>query len=145
MLWIMAAGYLVLTIDEKVKMVCLYSINGENAEMTRKQLYQEVIAAGRWDKVGVDRAPLPPRTTIININRVFNETGCVDKTILKSFSKRTKRVTTAENLQQVKEEVLRSPNVSKSHRRLSATLGIAPSSIYAIFKELKLKPYIFHI
>ena len=74
-LWIMASRYLDLTIDEKVKIVRLYSINGENAEMTRKQLYQEGIAAGRWDKVGVDRAPLPPRTTIININRVFNETG----------------------------------------------------------------------
>ena len=41
-----------------------------------------------------------------------------------------------------KEEVLRSPDVSKSHRRLSATLGISKSSIYVILKELKLKPYI---
>ena len=42
----------------------------------------------------------------------------------------------------VREEVLKSPDVSKSHRRLSATLGLSSRSIYVILKELKLKPYI---
>ena len=38
--------------------------------------------------------------------------------------------------------MLRSPDVSKSHRRLSATLGLSCSSVYTILKDLKLKPYI---
>ena len=42
----------------------------------------------------------------------------------------------------MKEEVLRSPGVSKSTRRLSEITGFPHSSVYTILKELKLKPYI---
>ena len=51
-------------------------------------------------------------------------------------------MTTAENLQGVRDEVLKSPDVPKSHRWLSATLGLSPSTIYNILKELKMRPYI---
>ena len=130
-----------LTIDEKVHIVKLYYGNGENAEATRKLLYQEGVASGKWDKIGVDRAPIPSKQSIITITETFTETGSVDKHILKSY-KRHRTVTTADNIQRVKEEVLKSPDVSKSHRRLSATLGLSPHTIYVILKELKLKPYI---
>ena len=106
------AGY--LTIAEQVRVARLYSINGENSEMTRKQLYQEGVSKGRWGKFGVDRSPVPSQRAITDINAVFNETGCVEKTLLKSYSKRKKRIT-AENLQRVREEVLKSPDIWKSH------------------------------
>ena len=130
-----------LTINEKTRIVRLYSVNGESSTRTRKMMYRDGVAAGKWDKIGVDRSPIPSKQTIENINKLFDDTGCVEKHMLKSL-KRQKRVSTAENLQRVREEVLKSPNVSKSHRRLSATLGISPSSVYTILKELKLKPYI---
>ena len=104
-------------------------------------MYRDGVAGGKWDKIGVDHAPIPSRQTIENINKLYDDTGCVEKHMLKSL-KRQKMVSTAENLQRVREEDLKSPNVSKSHRRLSATLGISPSSVYMILKELKLKPYI---
>ena len=131
-----------LTVNEKIKIVRVFSANGGNSEATRKQLYHEGIRDGKWGKVGLERADLPSRGTIIRINDTFDETGCVDRTLLKSTLKRKKQVKTVENLQKVKDEVLKSPDISKSHRRLSAILGISPSSIYQILKELKLKPYI---
>ena len=132
-----------LTINEKTRIVRLYSVNGESSTRTREMMYRDGVAAGKWDKIGVDRAPIPSRQTIENINKLFDDTGCVEKHMLKSLKRqKEKGVSTAENLQRVREEVLKSPNVSKSHRRLSATLGISPSSVYTILKELKRKPYI---
>ena len=129
-----------LSMQEKVKIVRLYSKH-QSIRETRHALYQEAVDSGRWGKVGIERSGVPSTTTIHNINQLFDETGCVEKRKHKSFS-RNKSVTTAENLALVREEVLKSPDVSKSHRRLSATLGLSSSSIYTILKELKLKPYI---
>ena len=125
---------------EKVKIVRLYS-KTESMRETRLALYQEGISAGKWGKVGVERSGVPSVMAISRVNKLFDETGCVEKRQHKSFVRR-KTVTTAENLALVREEVLKSPDVSKSHRRLSATLGLSSSSVYAILKELKLKPYI---
>lgn len=130
-----------LTVEERVKIVRIYSVQGGCATATRRILYQEGVEAGKWQEVGVDRAAIPSRQTIEYINKTFDETGCVSKRMLKSTG-RERTVTTADNLRRVREEVLRSPDVSKSHRRLSATLKLSPSSVYTILKELKLKPYI---
>ena len=116
-----------LTTADKVRIVRLYSINGEFARATRRVVYQAGVGAGKWKKVGLERAPVTTHQTMIYINKMFEETGCVEERILKTFqSKRT--ITTAENLQHVYNEVLKSPDVSKSHRRLSATLRISNSS-----------------
>ena len=129
-----------LSMQEKVKIVRLYSKH-QSIRETQHALYQEGVNSGRWGKVGIERSGVPSTTTIHNINQLFDDTGCVEKRKHKSFS-RKKTITSAENLALVREEVLKSPDVSKSHRRLSATLGLSSSSIYAILKELKLKPYI---
>ena len=129
-----------LTLSEKVRMVRLYSVHNSLQE-TRLALYQEGVNSGKWGKVGIERSGVPERSTIFRINKLFDETGSVEKRNLKSCTRR-KTVTTAENLAMVRNEVLKSPDVSKSHRRLSATLGLSTSSIYTILKELKLKPYI---
>ena len=129
-----------LSMQEKVKIVRLYSKH-QSIRETQHALYQEGVNSRKWGKVGIKRSGVPSTTTIHNINQLFDDTGCVKKTKHKSFS-RKKTITSAENLALVREEVLKSPDVSKSHRRLSATLGLSSSSIYAILKELKLKPYI---
>ena len=71
-----------LTVHEKVKVVRIFSANGGNSEQTRKQLYQEGINEGKWGKVGMERVDLPSRATIIRVNDTFDETGCVDRTLL---------------------------------------------------------------
>ena len=129
-----------LSMQEKVKIVRLYSKHLSIRE-TRHALYQEGVDSGRWGKVGIEWSGVPSTTTIHNINQLFDETGCVEKRKHKSFS-RNKSVKTAENLAMVREEMLKSPDVSKSHRILPAALGLSSSSIYTILKELKLKHYI---
>ena len=63
------------TISEKVRIVRLYSVN-QSASMTRKELYQEGVTVGKWDNLGLERAPIPSRTTILHVNQVFDETMC---------------------------------------------------------------------
>ena len=130
-----------LSVEAKVEIVKHFYANKENAGLTRTTLYQAGVSQGKWDKIGVERAPIPSAKAIIRIAGTFSETGCVDKNLLKSY-KRQRTITTAENIKRVREEVLKSPDVSKSHRRLSAILGLSEHSIYVILKELKLKPYI---
>ena len=75
---------------------------------------------------------------------MFDETGCVSKTLVQGLQRKSHM---AENMQLVAEEILRSPNIPKSYRRLSDTLANSASSLYPILKELKLKPYmsrLFH-
>ena len=125
-----------LTLSEKVRIVRLYSLYGTYPSIQRV-LYQESVLEGKWGKIGVDRADVSSRKAIEKVNKLFDATGSVEKRNLKSFT-RKRTITTAENLAMVREEVLKSPDVSKSHRRLSATLGLSSRSIYVILKELKL-------
>ena len=80
------------------------------------------------------------------VNKTFDETGCVSKT-LEQGHQRKRTVTTAENVLLVAEEIFRSPDIPKSHRRLFDTLNISASPLYRILQELNLKPYmprLFH-
>ena len=129
-----------LSLAEKVQIVRLYSKFGSLND-TRHALYQEGVLAGKWGKVGVERSPVPDRSTISRINKLFDETGSVQKRNLKICTRKS-TISTAENLALVREEVLKSPDVSKSHRHLSSTLNISTGSVYRILKKLKLKPYI---
>ena len=72
-----------LTVADKVKIVRLYSVNRSYQE-TRLSLYREGIEAGKWGKVGVDRSGVPSNRTVYDINKLFDETGCVEKRNLKS-------------------------------------------------------------
>ena len=130
-------------VQDKIKIVRMYSKCGSFAEV-RRQLFEEGVESGKFNrKWGIARANgLPSENTIKRINNAFDETGCVDRFLLKS-TVRTKSVTgLSENIERVKEEVLRSPGVSKSSRRLSEITGLHHSAVYTILKELKLKPYI---
>ena len=53
------------------------------------------LSEGKWGKIGVNRADIPSRLAIIKINETFGETGCVDKSLLKSslVSQKTRFVT----------------------------------------------------
>lgn len=133
-----------MDVSKKVKIVRLYS-KTENAQEVRRILFEEQIDAGiiKRGHTKIDEANIPTNTTILRINRQFDEAGTViDQRVTSQKHTRPKRVTTVENIAKVREEVMRSPDVSKSHRRLSDILGMHPSSIYQILKELKLKPYI---
>ena len=79
-------------------------------------------------------------STIHRVDKTFNETGCLSGTLAQD-RKRKRTFVTAENMQLVTEEIFRSPDIPKSHRRLSDTLDISASSLYRILKELNLKPY----
>ena len=132
-----------LTLDVKIRIVRLYSKSDENASEVRRKLYQLGIDEGRWGKVGLEKADIPSINTIKSINEHFNKTGRVDQVLSQGGNqKRKKRVVTPENIERVEDELFRSPETPKSHRRISYTLGISPSSIYNILKELKMKPYI---
>ena len=73
-----------LGINEKVELVRLYSASNKNAAETRQKMYQKGIDEGKWGKVGISRVPLPSYQTILNVNKVFDETGCVDRNLLKT-------------------------------------------------------------
>ena len=92
-------------ISEKVQIVRIFSTNGGCASTTRLTLYQQGVSSGKWGKIGLERAPVPSRQAIIKINKTFDETGGVYKTLLKSSTKRIKTIIIGENLQRVKEEV----------------------------------------
>ena len=78
---------------------------------------------GKWDKIGIEK-------TIT--------TSCVDTVLCQTICKKRerKKVVTTENVKKVHNELLWSPEVAKSHQHFSYSLGITPSSIYAILKEL---------
>ena len=50
-----------------------------------------------------------------------------------------------DNAELVKAEIQSSPDTSKSHCPIAERLGIPPTSVYKIMKDLKLKPYIPHL
>ena len=68
-----------LSISEKVEIVRLYSICDGNAMQTPRMLYRKGLDEGKWKKIGVNRANIPCLQTILDINKTFNETGCIDK------------------------------------------------------------------
>ena len=75
----------VLSINEKVELVRLYSASNKNTAETRLKMYEKGIDEGKWGKVGISRVPLPSYQTILNVNnKVFDKTGCVDKNLLKT-------------------------------------------------------------
>ena len=129
-----------LSISEKVEIFRLYSICDGNAAQTRRIMYRKGLDEGKWKEIGVNRANIPCIQTILDINKTFNETGCIGKNLLKE-GKHKRPTRTLENIERVMEEMCRSPEVSKSCRRVSAAIDIPPTRGYRIFKELKLKPY----
>ena len=129
-----------LSISEKVEIVRLYSICDGNAAQTRRMLYRKGLDEGKWKTIGVNRANIPCIQTILDMNKTFNETSCIDKNLLKE-GKHKRPTKTLENIQRVREEMCRRPEVSKSCRHVSATLDIPPTCVYRILKELKLKSY----
>ena len=135
-----------LAVKEKIHIVKLYYKLDENVCRVQRELYDEGVKSGKFNpKHGImdKRKKVTSLQTIRNVISVFNETGCVDNLLLKSKT-RTKTVTgVAENIQRVKEEVTRSPGVSKSTRRLSEILQLKQSAVYRILKDLHLKPYIY--
>ena len=90
---------------KRSRLSVFFSASGGCASTTRLTLYQEGVSSGKWGKIGLERAPVLCRQAMIKINKTFDETGCVDKTLLKSSTKRIETVTIGENLQRVKEEV----------------------------------------
>ena len=73
-------------VEEKVEIVKIYYSCGENAETTRRTLYQNGVELKKWDKIGMDRAPIPSGRAIREVIGVFNETGYVDRKLLKRAS-----------------------------------------------------------
>ena len=110
-----------ITLQEKVAIVRLYSVSESNARQTRRLIYQNGVKEQKWSECGMEKAPIPSVSTIHRINKMFDETGCVSKSMLQG-RKRKRTVTTAENMHLVAEEIFRSPNIPKSHRRLSNAL-----------------------
>ena len=100
------------SIEEKIQIVRLYSANSGNVREVRRKLYQRGVAEGKWSKVGIEKAPTPSHTAIDKINKTFDETGCVDRSLLKVHN-RVKTVVTQENMERVADEVLRSPRCSE--------------------------------
>lgn len=130
-------------IVEKVEIIQLYYAHGLNCETVRRRLYLKGLTEGKWSsKTPMVRCVgLPSNEAIRKVIKVFTETGSVSKRIMKTCA-RKKTIRTAEILAMVREEVLRSPETSKSHSRISKILHLHPSTIYLILKDLKLKPYI---
>ena len=136
-----------LELSDKIFIVKALSVPGTTCVDVRKQLYQQGVDSGKWTrnkdgKEGLDSVGIPSKQAIRRIFKVFEETGCVDVSLLKS-NVRSKTVRTQENIERVKNEVSRSPNVAKSHRTIAARLKMSNRSVYHILKyDLKLKPYI---
>ena len=42
-------------------------------------LYRKGLDEGKWKEIGENRANIPCIQTILDINKTFNETGCIDK------------------------------------------------------------------
>ena len=136
-----------MELSDKIFIVKAMSVPGTSLDNVREQLYQRGVDSGKWERnragtKGLDMVNIPRRNTIRHIFKVFNETGCVDVRLLKD-RQRTKTVRTEENIQRVKDELTRSPDVSKSHRKIASRLKMSKRSVYHILKyDLKLKPYI---
>lgn len=114
-----------LTLNKRIQCVRLFSITNNISEVRRR------IAA----EFG---PPTPTRKTVARINTLFDVTGSVKD------CKRPGRpisVRTEENKERVAEELERSPDKSKSQRRLSAVLGINRSTLRHILTDMKLRPY----
>ena len=134
------------TVAEKIHFVKLFNLNGDNAAKAQKQLYREGIESDKWPtKTSIARAEknfgLASKEVILNAAITFSEVGSVEKKLLKT-NKRTKHVRTADIIESVRIEVLRSPDTSKSHRRLALLCNLRPSTVYQILKELHMRPYI---
>ena len=74
---------------DKIRLVRLYSSNGSSVYAVRRFLYQEGKDVGTFSQTSRFNHPevqkqLPHDTTIRRINETFDETGCVDKNLLKS-------------------------------------------------------------
>ena len=70
-----------ITLEEKIEIVRLYSTCESNARETRRLLYQKGVKEKKRSKCGIEKAPIPSVSTIHMINKTFNETGCVSKTL----------------------------------------------------------------
>ena len=105
------------------------------AAQTRRMLYRKGLDEGKWKIIGVNIANIPCIQTILDIDKTFNKTGCIDKNLIKE-GKHKRPTRTLENIQRVREEMCRRPEASKSCRRLSATLDI-PTRVYRIFEGIE--------
>ena len=134
-----------ISVKEKIHIVKLYYALDEKVPDVQRKIYEEGVESGKFNpKHGIHdkRNPVPTLRAIRKIVSVFAETGCVDRTLLKSHTREKTVTGIAENIQRVKEEVTRSPGVSKSTCRLSEILQLKQSAVYRILKDLHLKPYI---
>ena len=102
----------------------------------RRLLFRDGVASGKFnEKLGITNCTgLPSISMIRVINNTFNETGCVEQRLLKSHTRRKSVTGVQENIQAVKNEVLSSPDVSKSHRRIAERLNMSSTSVYHILK-----------
>ena len=72
-----------LALEEKLEMVWLYSISQNNARQSRKLIYQKGVKEKKWNEVGVEKAPIPSVSTIHRVNKMFDESGCVSKMLVR--------------------------------------------------------------